>query len=128
MIVLTVIYINGVWVVQKQHLTFLEFTVFYRHGLTVFHCKIYGHFLQCAEETVGELQVKLLFTGTSPSGVNISWQTWSNQSSQPNHIHDYSQNTCSCQQQANNTSYSQKLLFQTTQKLSESEFRLVNSE
>ena len=37
----------SVSLLQKQHLTFLEFTVFYCHSLTVFHCKIYRHFLQC---------------------------------------------------------------------------------
>ena len=31
----------------KQHLTFLEFAVFYCHSSTVFHRKIYGHLLQC---------------------------------------------------------------------------------
>ena len=40
-------YIYSVSLLQKQHLTFLEFTVFYCHGSTVFRCKIYGHFLQC---------------------------------------------------------------------------------
>ena len=35
------------FLLQKQHLTFLEFTVFYCHGLTFFHRKIYRHFLQC---------------------------------------------------------------------------------
>ena len=36
-------YIYSVSLLQKQHLTFLEFTVFYCHSSTVFHRKIYGH-------------------------------------------------------------------------------------
>ena len=39
-------YIFSVLLLQEQYLTFLEFTVFYCQGLTVFHRKIYKHFLQ----------------------------------------------------------------------------------
>lgn len=57
---------------MSQHLTFLEFTVFYCHGLTVFYSEIYGHFYSVLAHTL-LYDSFLLYYSTGLMCVGLFW-------------------------------------------------------